>query len=33
LGAGIVYETWHYKYSSAMDYCTTIKGKIYLEDV
>jgi len=30
-GAGIVYETWHYKYSSAMDYRTTIKGKKELE--
>ncbi len=29
--AGIVYETWHYKYSSAIDYCTNEKGKIDLE--
>ncbi|MCW3109989.1 MAG: hypothetical protein JWQ09_4495 [Segetibacter sp.] len=29
--AGIVYETWHYKFSSAIDYCTTMKGKIDLE--
>ena len=29
--AGIVYETWHYKYSSAIDYCTNLKGKIELE--
>ena len=29
--AGIVYEAWHYKYSSAIDYCTTMKGKIELE--
>ena len=24
--AGVVYESWHYKYSSAIDYCTNIKG-------
>jgi hypothetical protein len=30
---GIVYETRYYKYSSAMNYCTTIKGKIELEVV
>ena len=29
--AGIVYETWHDTYSSAIDYCTTEKGKIDLE--
>jgi putative transposase len=29
--AGIVYEQWHYKYSSAADYCTTMKGGIELE--
>lgn len=29
--AGIVYELWHYTYSSAIDYCTTVKGKIDLE--
>jgi len=29
--AGIIYESWHYKYSSAIDYCTTMKGKIDLE--
>ena len=29
--AGIVYESWHYKYSSAIDYCTTEKGKIDIE--
>ena len=29
--AGIVYKTWHYKYSSAIDYCTNLKGKIELE--
>ena len=29
--AGIVYEAWHYKYSSAIDYCTNEKGKIELE--
>ncbi len=23
--AGLVYERWHYKYSSATDYCTTMK--------
>ena len=31
--AGIVYEAWHYKYSSAADYCTAAKGKIDLEPV
>ena len=31
--AGIVYETWHYKYSSAIDYCTNVKGKLELEHV
>jgi len=31
ISAGIVYESWHYKYSSAIDYCTTMKGKIKLE--
>jgi REP element-mobilizing transposase RayT len=29
--AGIVYEPWHYKFSSAIDYCSTEKGKIKLE--
>jgi len=29
--AGIVYESQHYKYSSAIDYCTTMKGEINLE--
>ena len=29
--AGIVFESWHYKYSSATDYCTTMKGRIELE--
>ena len=29
--AGIVYKTWHYKYSSAIDYCTNLKAKIDLE--
>ena len=29
--AGIVYETWCYKYSSAIDYCTNLKDKIELE--
>lgn len=29
--AGIVYETWHYKYSSAMDYCTCMSGMLELE--
>ncbi len=27
----IVYYTWHYKYSSTIDYTTTTKGKIELE--
>jgi hypothetical protein len=25
--AGIVYESWYYKYSSAIDYCITMKVK------
>ena len=29
--AGIVCETWHYKYSRAINYCTNLKGKIDLE--
>ena len=29
--AGIVYESWHYKYSSAIDYCTITKGLLDLE--
>ena len=29
--AGLVYETWHYKYSSATDYCTTTKGLLDLQ--
>jgi hypothetical protein len=29
--AGIVYESQHYKYSSATDYCTTLKGRLELE--
>ena len=29
--AGIVYESWHYKYSSAIDYCTDMNGMLELE--
>ena len=29
--AGLVYETWHYKYSSAVDYCTNMKGLLGLQ--
>lgn len=29
--AGLVYETWHYKHSSAIDYCTTLKGLLDLQ--
>ncbi len=31
VSAGIVYEIWHYKYSSEIGYCTNLKGKIDLE--
>lgn len=31
--AGLVYETWNYKYSSAMDYCKDINGLLPLEHV
>lgn len=29
--AGIVDESWNYKYSSAIDYCTDMKGLLELE--
>jgi REP element-mobilizing transposase RayT len=29
--AGIVYESWHYKYSSAINYCTDTNGILELE--
>jgi hypothetical protein len=29
--AGIVYETWHYKYSSAINYCTDMNGLLEWE--
>ena len=31
--AGLVYETWHYKYSSAVDYCTDRNGLLPLVHV
>ncbi|HEX8460878.1 MAG TPA: transposase [Segetibacter sp.] len=31
--AGIAYETWYYKYRSAIDYCTIAHSKIDLEQV
>ena len=29
--AGIVFDPWHYKYSSAVDYCTNMKGLLELQ--
>ncbi len=29
--AGWIYETWHYKYCSAIDYCTTVNGLLPLK--
>lgn len=29
--AGLVWEAWHYKYSSAIDYCTNEKGLLQIE--
>ncbi len=29
--AGLVWEAWHYKYSSAIDYCTNEKGLLKIE--
>jgi putative transposase len=31
--SGLVWETWHYKYSSAIDYCTTEKGLLQIEHI
>lgn len=31
VSAGLVYETWHYKYSSANDYHTGMKGLLNLQ--
>jgi hypothetical protein len=31
--AGMVWEPWHYKYSSAIDYYTETKGLIQIEEV
>ena len=29
--SGLVWEAWHYKYSSALDYCTNEKGLLKVE--
>ena len=29
--SGLVWEAWHYKYSSSIDYCTKEKGLLKIE--
>lgn len=31
--SGMVWESWHYKYSSAIDYCTLNKGLLQIEHI